>query len=413
MKTLRQWEKIWDQAPSGSKASKLLKGYLKPGFFSGVWNRHHQEAVKETLGIIGNKPVLQEPKKFIRFRHKDDKFKCDDIIYICEETYLRTLAERYSQYFDKLKLTDEQENLFNEASDGIKLNLDFDGRGEKTYVVKKIEMLPEYYQKPGYYAVIEQIIRKPQVYDLLENLRNNIGQDTISQHGDLAKILKVIANKTGASIAVKYADFGLDHIAAMAKDFKDTFKAYKPSEIDYYLERDLLQFFHGVKNTTRGTFSLIAVPLIFLRNMLNLIFNTASLEDFWDNGKSLVTQPLEYLIDGVPLLLRGLTQMITAPLTTFIKIPLRSFISFVSPAKILIEEDLGFKKAIDQDSVHEIHRKFEKNKKRGRQTVVDSAKELKFFKAVQVPNDPYFINSSIDEVVEQVGIADYKKLFKV
>jgi hypothetical protein len=234
----------------------------------------------------------------------------------------------------------------------------------------------------------QALIRHKQIDDLLKPIATRLAKDNtpIYRNGDLHKILQIIKEETGKTIAVKYADFGIDHLAAIAKDIKDFIKPYKPSKSGYYWKRDLAKPFLGIYNLFKVLLTLLAVPLLFIRNFFELIFNTRSWEDAEDNLAILFVEPAEYLFDGLCLLLLAVTQMASLPVN-FIKIPFRAVLTYFSEQRSF-EDDPGFlqlERINNNKAFQHMDRKFEKHvKERGRSS--EYGCDHKFFQS-EPPND--------------------------
>lgn len=122
----------------------------------------------------------------------------------------------------------------------------------------------------------------------------------------------------------------------MGKDLKDTIKPYASW---WYVKRDALQPLYGLGNLLKGAFYLIAIIPLFLFNLFRYAANVKSFDEwvglaFIFNG----IRAVSWFIDGLLSIVRGVTQIITTPLTWFIKMPMRGIITaFTDPKDLLIE----------------------------------------------------------------------------
>lgn len=122
---------------------------------------------------------------------------------------------------------------------------------------------------------------------------------------------------------------GLNPLIAMGKDFLDTFKPYKSR---FYIFRDLLQPLRGLGNVIRGLFNLIATPILFLINTARyaiMAIQAKSFQLFLENMALNLIKSGGGLLDGITSIIRGISQIITTPLTWFIRMPLRGIITAV------------------------------------------------------------------------------------
>lgn len=89
----------------------------------------------------------------------------------------------------------------------------------------------------------------------------------------------------------------LQPLAYMGKDFNDSFKQFKSP---YYIKRDFLQPYHGAENIFNGSKNI---------------------------GYGITTLNGGLIALGVADILRGVTRILTTPLTWFIRMPLRGLIT--------------------------------------------------------------------------------------
>lgn len=418
MKTLRQWQKIWDtqyqknsqeheQTRKYKAAKKLLHEYVGTNkysvyelpyfviwlgrFFTGSWNKHHAVGIR---GIL-LKHFSNERNLFpIPINDNYDHIPKDE--NSGETTYLRkevTVGTYSATGFKNIKA----ESLRLLDTDVLADPVQTITRDNKSYLITNASRDEHRW---GY--DVEAITRRNQAYDLLNDIQILLANTPINESGDLANILSVIEENTGYSIPVKYA------LPSGGPDDLWKFKAYKTSTSNYYLKGDLYQPFTGVDNAVRGIFCFIGAPLIFLRNLLSLIFFSRSHDGSWksfgedllDNAEKTIMEPAAYLFDGSFSLLHGILQIVTTPLLLF-KIPLRfcfkneneTIEDRICTSKIIgslrMERDQcadeGQKKQITSYLIAQIHRKYLKGVARGETTYKNN--EDIFFKKAQYPQD--------------------------
>lgn len=139
---------------------------------------------------------------------------------------------------------------------------------------------------------------------------------------------------------------GFQPLADLFKGFIDTFRPYKST---HHFLSDLAQPLRGIGNILKGLLTLAGMSLLIPANILALLIGT------------LVTRDLKYLveiaenllgslttiIDSVLTVGRGLIQILTTPLTWFLKIPLRGIIAgFLGKPKI--QNNRGIKRLLDE-----------------------------------------------------------------
>lgn len=122
---------------------------------------------------------------------------------------------------------------------------------------------------------------------------------------------------------------GLNPLLAMKKDVVDTFKPYKSN---YYILRDLIQPVRGVGNIVKGLFNTVVAPLIFLANVPRYAVIGISQRSFGLFAENMAMNNARAgggLLDGLTSIIRGVTQIVTTPLTLCIRMPLRGIITAV------------------------------------------------------------------------------------
>lgn len=193
------------------------------------------------------------------------------------------------------------------------------------------------------------------------------------------------------------------HFLNMAKDAIDTFKPYKST---VQMRRDFLQPIYGVGNILKGILNLILTPLILVINILReTVKFLKSLKNAHISKSFLVyiknislnfVRTLSWTLDGCFSLLRGMTQIVSTPLTWLIKIPLRSIITalkgtpkiedsssvkkLITKGKNLIKENTHFFAPVMDGITKSLHAKFEKGVSRGQPTNIDPEIEKEKFK---------------------------------
>jgi len=116
---------------------------------------------------------------------------------------------------------------------------------------------------------------------------------------------------------------GFHPIISAEKDFLETFSRYHGAS---NVLSDLLQPLRGVGNIVRGIINLLLLLPMFI---VTLFANLITRSNVWSKTKANVSRTIGGLIDGVCSVVRGMTQIITTPLTYFIRVPLRMSLSAV------------------------------------------------------------------------------------
>ncbi len=439
MKTERQWQKVWDLHYSKKKshhpqtrdflaARKLLLEYTGYGskysvyewpyfltslsrFFTGSWNRHHGIEIRNSLENHVYDPektvfLVSSENNYDHLPRENSNSDSTNTSYQKKLMSIGTAGYRVSRELDT-KVENAIRN--NEPLDNI-ITLD-DG---KSYQLKKVSVRYDENKNLKFWsAQVEAIVRREQSYDFINKIQQELSDTPIHRHGDLAKILRIIEANTNHRIAVKYYDFGIDHLLSMGKEFVETFKPYKVSTSDYYFKRDLKQPLSGFNNMVKGIFSIAGIPLIFMRNALSLLFFSRSHDGSWnslgqdiyDNAKVTLVEPSLYLAEGLFSLAHGFLQLATTPLIPF-KVGIRSLISWLNERNKneTIEARIKHSYRIQEmfhrldetknnDETHqlktvlrsEIHRKYLKGIARGEKTSLQN--ENAFFMKFQYPQD--------------------------
>lgn len=120
---------------------------------------------------------------------------------------------------------------------------------------------------------------------------------------------------------------GLQPFRAMKKDIVDTFKPYKST---FYIKRDLMQPVAGIGNIIKGSCYVVLAPLMFPIGIFVCISEGIAKKSFglfaWKMALGSTVLSGGFL-DGVGSLVRGVSQLLTTPLTWFVRIPLRAIIT--------------------------------------------------------------------------------------
>jgi len=174
---------------------------------------------------------------------------------------------------------------------------------------------------------------------------------------------------------------GIQPLADIFKDFVDTFKPYK---IYSHIKRDAMQPLSGALNIAKGVGTLIITSLVFLINIIRyLYFSISELvcptpprktyfqkyreecclvspkekstsdhikEISWMFLHSIflnLVRTVSWLLEGILNIIRGITQIIAAPLVWLIKIPVRSAITAINGFQE-IEKNTGIIRLINE-----------------------------------------------------------------
>ena len=129
------------------------------------------------------------------------------------------------------------------------------------------------------------------------------------------------------------------------KDARDTVKPYKTNR---QVSRDAVQFFNGIYHAATGLMMLLIVPIMFVFSFVDAISKPRTLLP--SLFKALVLTPFEATI----LLVRGASQIVTAPLT-LLRMPLRALITYFSGVP-KIENNAGIKALVaDAKKMQDAH----------------------------------------------------------
>lgn len=187
----------------------------------------------------------------------------------------------------------------------------------------------------------------------------------------------------------------------MVKDVTNTWKPYKSR---YHVRKDVLQPIFGLGNLLKGVFILIAAPISIAVNLFLVI----PAQTLWaickarspylglKIGLNLKRTPA-WILDGVFHVIRGITQIATAPLTWLIKMPIRAAIGWKKGKPISIEENTGIQKLVEKGQaviavnntvaafsmdmiMNALHAKYHKARARGQATIIDDTVEAARFR---------------------------------
>jgi hypothetical protein len=213
----------------------------------------------------------------------------------------------------------------------------------------------------------------------------------------------------------------LQPLASMANDFLYTFKPYKSGKDAL---NDLAQPVRGLGNILRGLALTIASPLFFLVNTVRYAFVSGTWANFVGNMKINLIRSGSWLLDGVCSLVRGITQLITTPLTWFLKMPLRGILTGVKGTPDIAENeevqrlvDLGHQAIADKDGYtmdcirHRLHEEFEKSAERGQSSTITTEQEANAFRAMDFKYGRNWV-SPLQEEPKKNSLAAYLGLFR-
>jgi hypothetical protein len=114
--------------------------------------------------------------------------------------------------------------------------------------------------------------------------------------------------------------------AYMAKDARDTFLSPYKAKVWRHAGWDALQPIRGLLNILKGIATFAISPLIFVACALAFAILKTTGTGAAETGKHMswdTALTLSWMIEGVSDVVRGLTQIVTTPLTWLFKIPLR------------------------------------------------------------------------------------------
>lgn len=184
---------------------------------------------------------------------------------------------------------------------------------------------------------------------------------------------------------------GLQPIVDMRKDLVDTFKPYK---IKSHIGRDFMQPVRGLGNIAKGVAILPTAVVVFVANIVRYAFISADMKTFKHNMVVLFRRTFAWSLDSISNVVRGVTQVLTTPLTWCIKMPLRCILTAVKGFS-KIEQNRNMqriaaegKKAVEDESFegldaarHTLSRKFHKAIERGQKSDISLKDEKEYYDA--------------------------------
>lgn len=126
----------------------------------------------------------------------------------------------------------------------------------------------------------------------------------------------------------------------MAKDLSDTFRPYHSQG---KVIRNTLQLFRGIGNIGKGVFNILGGAVAIALSALWFVSWIIALPLWFKPAKRLkpavvATRGLSWIIEGSLNTVRGALQIVTAPLTLLLKMPLRGIITHFSKPKLFEEK---------------------------------------------------------------------------
>ncbi|HLB41326.1 MAG TPA: hypothetical protein VJN02_00490 [Gammaproteobacteria bacterium] len=206
---------------------------------------------------------------------------------------------------------------------------------------------------------------------------------------------------------------GLQPFADMVKDVVDTFKPYKS---EWYAGRDAAQLIYGVVNISIAALSVIGTLGLFI---LNTTRYACSPSTFTHNMKANLIYTGSWLLDSVTTAIRGVTQIITAPLT-WARIFLRVGITLLWPDNLKIENSKSIQRLVSKSEaannssmeliIKELHRKYMKERSKEVKTSITSNDESNAYKSaiMSLQNNALSTKTSKDE---RQAVDSYLRLF--
>lgn len=180
-------------------------------------------------------------------------------------------------------------------------------------------------------------------------------------------------------------------LVSMVHDAQYLIKGYR-SFFDFLYEA--IQPLRGVKNFIAGAASIFISLCFLLFQAVSYPFSANKKESYSTHLKNNFLLSLSWMINGLALCLRGLTQFFATPLTWFVKIPLRASITehFGAPK---IEENEEIKYLVNlaekqYENMHieleptllkDLHEEFLDNLSIQQETKINSNDEARFYKA--------------------------------
>ncbi|MCA0403471.1 MAG: hypothetical protein LCH30_06675 [Proteobacteria bacterium] len=184
-------------------------------------------------------------------------------------------------------------------------------------------------------------------------------------------------------------------LVSMVHDAQYLIKGYR-SFLDFLYEA--LQPFRGIKNFIAGAASIFISICFLLFQAVSYPFSANKKESYSTHLKNNFLLSLSWMINGLALCLRGLTQFFATPLTWFVKIPLRASITehFGAP-KIEENEEIEYLVNLAEkqhENMHielnstlkDLHKEFLHNLNNHQETKINSKDEAQFYKVLSKAN---------------------------
>jgi hypothetical protein len=152
------------------------------------------------------------------------------------------------------------------------------------------------------------------------------------------KILYFIRSRMHILMSINYLTYWTSSYRPfnkMRKDAVDVFKPYKKGRILELVGREMLQAIRGLGNIIKGCLILPVAILTEIGQLLAFPFTYKSHKakrHSRDDTYQPLKLPLYWLADGLAELVRGITQIITAPLTLLFKTPMRAIMTVIKGA---------------------------------------------------------------------------------
>lgn len=144
----------------------------------------------------------------------------------------------------------------------------------------------------------------------------------------------------------------LQPVADMGKDITNLFKPYKSR---YHIFKDLFQFIHGIINIFQGIGNLIMAPLIFIYELGKDLFRNIPSHCHFQNFLLNATNTTSWLLEGALNIARGVTQILAAPLTWLLKMPIRGIITAVNGGFPKIEDHPKIQRLVTEGDLAKIN----------------------------------------------------------
>lgn len=141
----------------------------------------------------------------------------------------------------------------------------------------------------------------------------------------------------------------------MYKDFSDTFEPYHSTG---KLIRDLLQPFRGFFNIFKGIITLVGSVILLAAYCVASLF-VLCMPNVYASFFPIIVYPLSWILEGTFNILRGVTQILSAPLVYFCKTPLRGILTCLQKEPKFVEDKPEIKRLAQEakDQLSAIHHK--------------------------------------------------------